>query len=156
MDTLNLCPLQDGYAFTAGNNVREQVLEGGMPRQVIKFIGAVHTVGVTVFLEDQRARQYFWAFWRLNQTKRWLWRLALDDGIMEDCVCQFSASSVPNESLVAAFARKVSFTIYVVPIPRSADFDRNIVNMWNNVNPEGFFEIEKIPNEYFPDATGVE
>ena len=40
MDTFGLIALEDGYTFNVGNNVREQQLEGGMPRQVIKFVGA--------------------------------------------------------------------------------------------------------------------
>lgn len=155
MDTFKLCPLQDGYNFMAGNNVREQALEGGQPRQVIKFIGAVHRVGAQVMAKDPRERQYFWAFWRLNQTKQFLWNLALDDGDMEDCICQFSAEAVPQETLVGAFARRISFTVYVTPIARDADFDRTIVDIWNNVNFDSLIEIEKIPNVYFPYALGT-
>ena len=62
MDTLVLQPLVEGYDFNVGNNVREQQLEGGMPRQVVKRVGAVHVTGVTLLLPDDGTRQYFWAF----------------------------------------------------------------------------------------------
>ncbi len=156
MDTFKLCPLQDGYNFMAGNNVREQALEGGQPRQVIKFIGAVHRVGAQVMAQDPRERQYFWAFWRLNQTKQFLWNLALDSGDMEDCICQFSAEAVPQETLVGAFARRISFTVYVTPIARDADFDRSIVDIFANTEDTVIPDIEKIPNVWLPDAAGVE
>ena len=54
-----LCPLQEGYGFTPGNNLREQLNEGGMPRQVIKYVGAVHAVNVNVLLEDKRGASIF-------------------------------------------------------------------------------------------------
>lgn len=156
MDTFKLCPLQDGYNFMAGNNVREQALEGGQPRQVIKFIGAVHRVGAQVMAQDPRERQYFWAFWRLNQTKQFIWNLALDSGDMEDCICRFSAEAVPQETLVGAFARRISFTVYVTPIARDADFDRDIITIFDNTDGTVVPDLEKIPNVWLPDAVGVE
>lgn len=154
MDTLRLEALVDGYDFTVGNNYREQQLEGGQPRQVKKFSGAIHTVGVTVALDGQRARQYFWAFWRQNQIKQFNWNLQIDQGEMEDCVCQFANQSVPKETFIGGHVRKVSFTVYVTPIARDPDFDQDVINSFEieNGNIEG---IEKIPNEYFPNATGV-
>lgn len=155
MDKFMLCPLQEGYSFTAGNNVREQKLEGGMPRQVVKFVGAVHTVSATVLLKDPRERQYFWSFWRLNQTKLWQWSLSLDNGIKEDCVCQFSAESVPQESFIEGPIRKIAINIYVVPIKRDSGFDRTIVDLWQSGLINNLLDLEKIPNVWLPDAVGV-
>ncbi|WP_180173061.1 hypothetical protein [Acinetobacter sp. YH12029] len=155
MDQFMLCPLQEGYVFTPGNNVREQKTEGGMPRQVIKFVGAIHTVSAAVYLKDPQARQYFWAFWRINQTKIWRWNLALDNGIKEDCLCQFSSESVPQENLIEGVKRKVTINIYVVPIKRDPAFDRTIIDLWQSGLINNLSDIEKIPNVWLPDAVGV-
>lgn len=156
MDTFMLCPLQEGYSFTPGNNVREQALEGGMPRQVIKFLGAVHTANVSVFLEDPRARQYFWAFWRINQTRTWKWKLSLDEGVLEDCECKFTSNSLPQESMRDGKILKVSFQVLVRPVSRNPRHDRAILDLWHITQPEAISEFEKIPNEWLPNATGVE
>lgn len=156
MDTFGLIALEDGYTFNAGNNVREQQLEGGMPRQVIEFVGAVHSVTATVLIQNDYARQYFWAFWRKNQTKEFLWKLAIDNGDIEDCICRFNNQTIPSLSLIRAYVWKASITVCVKPIKRSAELDENIVNTWNNIGRGDLFEIEKIPNVYFPNATGVE
>ena len=164
MDTLVLQPLVEGYDFNVGNNVREQQLEGGMPRQVVKRVGAVHVTGVTLLLPDNGTRQYFWAFWRKNSQRigqpstaapRFNWNLMLDNGMMEDCICQFVSSEIPKENFIGGHASKVQFSVNVVPIVRNAEFDRGIVDLWNGINPDDVIGLEKIPNEYFPDATGV-
>ena len=155
MDQFMLCPLQEGYNFTPGNNVREQKMEGGPPRKVIKFVGAIHSVSASVYLEDRRARQYFWAFWRINQTRIWRWNLSLDNGIKEDCLCQFSAESVPQESLIDGIKRKVLINIYVIPIKRDPAFDRTIVDLWQSGLLNNLSDLEKIPNVWLPDAVGV-
>lgn len=155
MNTFMLCPLQEGYGFTPGNNLREQLNEGGMPRQVIKYVGAVHSVNVTVLLEGSRARQYFWAFWRQNQTKTWKWKLALDQGGIEECECRFTSESLPNESFHEGPIRKMTFAVLVVPIIRDPDFDQSIIDMWENGLINVVDDIEKIPNVWLPDALGV-
>lgn len=155
MDTFGLTALEEGYGFNVGNNVREQQLEGGMPRQVIKFVGAVHSVTATVLIQNDQARQYFWAFWRKNQTKEFLWKLAVDNGGIEECICRFNNQGIPSLSLIRAYVWKASITIYVKPIKRNSDSDESIVNLWGGIDGGDPFEIEKIPNVYFPDATGV-
>jgi hypothetical protein len=155
MDTLQLNALVAGYAFNVGNNVRQQVLEGGMPRQVIKFLGAVHSVNAQVLLPDERTRQYFWAFWRVNQTRKFYWELSIDNGINEVVVCQFDAETVPAETEIHAIVRKVSFTVFVEPITRNADDDQAVVDIFNGVPDGDVTGIEKIPNIWLPDATGV-
>ena len=164
MDTLVLQPLVEGYDFNVGNNVREQQLEGGMPRQVVNRVGAVHVTGVTLLLPDNGTRQYFWAFWRKNSQRigqpstaapRFNWNLMLDNGMMEDCICQFVGTEQPKETFIGGYASKVQFTVYVVPISRDAEYDKSIVDLWGGVESTGFIELEKIPNEYFPNATGV-
>lgn len=155
MNTFMLCPLQEGYSFTVGNNLREQQLEGGMPRQVVKFIGAVHTVNASILLKDRRARQYFWAFWRVNQTQIWRWQLSLDNGALEDCLCQFSAENVPQENFIDGPRRKVGINIYVVLIKRDSAFDQSIVELWQSGLINNLSDLEKIPNVWLPDALGV-
>lgn len=154
MDTFMLCPLQEGYSFTPGNNVREQALEGGMPRQVIKFVGAVHTVNVSVLLIDPRARQYFWAFWRVNQTKAWKWRLSLDEGVLEDCECKFTVNSLPQESIRNGATLKVSFQVLVRPINRDPQIDQSIVDIWQTGAINHLLDLEKVPNIWLPEALG--
>lgn len=153
-----LCPLRSGYGFTPGNNLKEQVTEGGMPRQAPFFVGAVHTVSVSVLLKDPRARQYFWAFWRSKQVKpeNWLWTLSLDHGVSEECECRFVSNSLPSESERKGEGLKVSFQILVKPLKRDPEFDRDIIESWQGNGSGNFDSIEKIPNEWFPDATGVD
>ncbi|HCT9561378.1 hypothetical protein ABFK62_03090 [Acinetobacter baumannii] len=158
MDKFMLEPLQESYSFTPGNNIREQENEGGPPRQSPFFVGAVHRVGVTVYLENDEDRQYFWAFWRLKQRKPedWLWNLALDEGVREDCECRFAYDFLPSESYRNGQAVKMSFQVIVKPIKRSADLDRNIVNVRQGFESmEVVDDIEKVPNEWLPDALGV-
>lgn len=155
MNTFMLCALQEGYAFTPGNNLREQKKEGGMPRQVIKYVGAVHAVNVTVLLEGQRARQYFWAFWRRNQTKTWKWKLVLDQGAVEECECRFTSESLPSESFHEGPIRKMTFIVLVYPIARDDAFDDEIISMWENGLINTLDDIEKIPNVWLPNAVGV-
>ncbi|EPF6186962.1 hypothetical protein L2L79_002066 [Acinetobacter baumannii] len=158
MDKFMLEPLQESYSFTPGSNIREQENEGGPPRQSPFFVGAVHRVGVTVYLENDEDRQYFWAFWRLKQRKpeNWLWNLALDEGIREDCECRFAYDVLPSESSRNGQAVKMSFQVIVKPIKRSADLDRNIVNVRQGIESmEVVDDIEKVPNEWLPDALGV-
>jgi hypothetical protein len=155
MDTFKFCALQNGYDFTVGNNVRQQQLEGGLPRQVVKFVGAAHKVTVQVSLKDGLERQLFWAFWRLNQTKLWLWKLILDNGGLEDCICQFDADSVPTESYINGKVRRMQFSIFVKPIVRDPDFDRWLIDMWQNGKINTIQDLEKIPNVWMPAATGV-
>ena len=156
MDIFQLCAEQESYSFGVGNNVREQQLEGGMPRNVIAFLGAVLRVNATVMLDGDGAYQYFWAFWRQNQTREWQWKLIIDQGNLEDVTCRFNNQEVPQPVLLGHNVWKITFTVYVKPIIRSKDTDENIINMWNGATPQGRFEIEKIPNEYFPEAIGVE
>ncbi|NUF19339.1 hypothetical protein HUN24_09635 [Acinetobacter baumannii] len=154
-----LCPLQEGYGFTPGNDIREQQNEGGMPRQAPFFIGSPHSVTVSVLLKDDEDRQYFWAFWRTKQRKpeNWLWELSLDHGIVEECECRFTSSSLPGESKRNGVVVMVSFQVIVKPIKRSADLDRNIVNVRQGVESmEVVDDIEKVPNEWLSDALGVD
>ncbi|MFY0065566.1 hypothetical protein ABTP80_03385 [Acinetobacter baumannii] len=153
-----LCPLQEGYSFTPGNNIREQENEGGMPRQAPFFVGAVHTVSVSVLLKDSRERQYFWAFWRSKQVKpeNWKWELSLDNGIVEECECRFTSKSLPGESKRNGVVVMVSFQLLVKPLVREPDFDRDIIESWQGNGSGDFDSIEKIPNEWFPNATGVD
>ncbi|MGQ0973437.1 hypothetical protein ACT4W1_00910 [Acinetobacter baumannii] len=161
MDKFMLEPLQESYSFTPGNNIREQENEGGPPRQSPFFVGAVHRVGVTVYLENDEDRQYFWAFWRLKQRKpeNWLWNLALDEGEREDCECRFIYNVLPSESYRNGQAVKMSFQVLVKPIKRSAEFDQNIVNLRQGVESgetsEIVDDIEKVPNEWLADALGA-
>ncbi len=150
-----LCPLQEGYGFIPGNNIREQESEGGMPRQVIAFAGAVHSVTVSVLLADPRTRQYFWAFWRQNLTKIWSWKLSLDNGVLEECECKFTSKSMPQESFRDGVAIKISFQVLVVPIERNKDHDEDIIKLWEMDVVKVYDDIEKVPNVWFPNATGV-
>ena len=155
MDELKFCPLQEGYSFTVGNNVTEQELERGMPRQVIKFVGAVHQVSAQILLKDQLDRQLFWAFYRLNQTKPWRWRLDLDGGQIEDCVCQFNNSVIPKNTLISGAIRKIQIDIRVVPIERDPKFDEWLVKQWQDGKIKDISDFEKIPNVWMSKATGV-
>lgn len=152
-----LCPLQEGYSFATGNNLRQQATEGGLPRQVPFFVGAVHAVSVSVLLKNANMREYFWAFWRDKQRKpeNWKWQLSLDSGGLEDCECRFNADSVPAESMRNGIVIKISFQLYVKPIRRDPNNDRNIIELWQSGAGGNVDDIEKIPNVWMPDALGV-
>lgn len=156
MKTFQLPALQESYTFTVGNNVREQQLEGGMPRNVIKFIGAVHQVTGVVIIDSELMLQYFWAFWRQNQTKEFQWQLITDNGNLETVTCRFNNQQVPNPQLIGGFCWKIQITVYVKSIHRDKDFDDQIIDIWENTDGSNLFEIEKIPNVWLPDAVGVE
>ena len=155
MNRLMLPPLLAGYAFTPGNNLREQKTEGGMPRRVIKYVDAVHTVAASIYLRDERAQQYFWAFWRKNNARKWLWDIPVDLGILETCECNFSTESLPAEQNRGGDKLVVSFSIFVEPITRDADFDQSIIDAWENGLINVVDDIEKIPNVWLPNAVGV-
>ena len=155
MDTLEIKALQEGYNFQVGNNVRMQQIEGGRPRKVRKFIGAVHNVTATLLLKNDIDRQYFWAFWRKNQLTKFYWDLAIDQGGVERCVCEFNNDQIPQLQLIGAYVWKATISVIVTPIIRNADSDETVVNAYGGGGNKGLFEIEKIPNVYFPDATGV-
>ena len=155
MDELKFCPLQEGYSFAVGKLVTEQELERGMPREMIKFVGAVHQVSAQIFLKDQLERQLFWAFYRLNQTKLWRWRLDLDGGQIEDCICQFDNTTVPSNAFIAGVVRKIQLNVRVVPIERDPKFDEWLVKQWQDGKIKDISDFEKIPNVWMPKATGV-
>lgn len=153
MNKFGIPVLLGGYSFIVGNNLREQKTGHGMPRQIIVFVGSVHSVNATIALPDERSQQYFWAFWRQNQGRDWLWDLPLDKGPLEECECRFTAESLPSESNRGSDFLKMSFQVLVKPIKRSAAFDAEIIRLWNQKYiPK---EFAKVPNVYFPDATGV-
>lgn len=154
MNTLQFCALADSYNFTVGNNVRQQQLEVGMPRQVIKFVGAVHQSSVSIIVDTEQKLQYFWAFWRVNQTKAFNWKLIIDNGVLEDVVCRFNNDQAPELNPLGGFVWRITFNIYVTPKKRNPSFDQDLVNLFDGGGNESL-ELEKIPNIYFPDATGV-
>lgn len=147
--------LREGYSFTLGNNLREQTVEGGEPRSVVKFVGAVHTVNVTIALKDEQEQSIFWAFWRKHQGKRWLWELVLDNGNLEECECRFTSESIPTESNRGFEFIRISFQVIVIPIKRDPDFDEWILDRWEKNELDKVNDYEKVPNVYFPAATGV-
>ncbi|MFX9003890.1 hypothetical protein ABTN42_20415, partial [Acinetobacter baumannii] len=119
------------------------------------------SVNVSVLLKDDADRQYFWAFWRTKQRKpeNWKWELSLDHGIIEECECRFTSESLPGETKRNGVVVMVSFQVIVKPIKRSADLDRNIVNLRQGVESgetsEIVDDIEKVPNEWLADALGA-
>ncbi len=157
MDRLMICPLMKGYNFSPGSNLREQETEGGPPRQVPFFVGAWHTADVSISLNNADEKEYFWAFWRDKQRSpnNWLWTLALDNGTLEECECRFIADSKPQENERDGKILQISFQIRIKPIYRDPENDRNIIEAWQNGGPAIIGTIKKIPNEWFPAATGV-
>lgn len=155
MDRLMIPVLREGYSFTPGNNLREQKLEGGEPRTILKFVGAVHAVNAVIACTDEQYQQYFWAFWRQNQGKRWIWDLVLDNGNLEECECRFTSDSLPTESNRSYEFLRISFQVLVIPKNRDPDFDRWLIDMWQEGKISTIQDIEKIPNVWMPEATGV-
>ncbi|MDV2440705.1 hypothetical protein QR665_14675 [Acinetobacter gerneri] len=155
MDRFILCPLLGGYSFSPGQNIIEQQLQGGMPRQRRNFIGAVYLVSASVFCGSYEEKEYFWAFWRKQQRepKNWLWALQSDSYKFEDHECRFKADSLPQESEREGKLIKYSFQIYVKPLNRPADLDDMIVSYWGSgLNPKISNLLEKLANESIPNA----
>ncbi len=121
------------------------------------FVGAWHTVNVSISLNNEDEKDYFWAFWRDKQYKpsNWLWRLALDNARLEECECRFVADSRPKEVERDGKILQLSFQLRIKPIPRDHENDRDIIEAWQNGGPAVIGTIEKVPNEWFPNATGV-
>jgi hypothetical protein len=49
----------------------------------------------------------------------------------------------------------MQFSIFVKPIVRDPDFDRWLIDMWQNGKINTIQDLEKIPNVWMPAATGV-
>lgn len=132
MDKFLFCPLLAGYSFQYGQNVMQQEIEVGPPRQRVNFVGAIHKVNATVLCRNDLEIEYFWAFFRKKQREPvgWLWAIKTDSSKMEVHECLFDANSVPQESDRQANIIKYSFPIFVRPIHRSAVDDDKIVDYW--------------------------
>jgi hypothetical protein len=153
MDTFMLCPLQAGYGFTPGQNLLEQSLRGGMPRQRLAYIGSVHQVTASVICRNKDEREYFWAFWRKKQRvpENWLWALQTDAFDLEEHECRFAVGSLPAEQLRNGRIVQYSFQVWVKPLHRSADIDDVIIDYWNSgMNPQAKLLLEKLANESVP------
>ena len=157
MNTFLLCPQLSGYQFSHAQNMLEQSLNGGMPRQRKITQNMPHQISVSVWCNDAYEQQYFWAFWResLYQSQYFKWGVRVDNGNIEECECKFSADP-PQESDRIASKCRWSFRIYVKPKHRPRDWDQQIINIWNEgLTPELMVGIEKIPTVWLPNAVGV-
>lgn len=156
MNSFALCPLQQGYNPEVANNLLEQELMGGFARQRIQFVNNSHTVNVSVMLDGKNKAEYFWAFWRSHQQKPrpFLWRLIIDDVEALTYECQFIAGSIRvNERDGIVYS--VSFGIRVKPNNTGKEFDQNIIDVWDNGDPQRLFDLlEKLVNEDLPAALG--
>ncbi|MDV2468909.1 hypothetical protein QR674_07920 [Acinetobacter chinensis] len=155
MDTFMLCPLQSGYGFTPGQNLIEQSLRGGMPRQRLAFVGSVHQVTASVMCATRAERDYFWAFWRKKQRspESWLWALQTDAYDLEEHECRFMAGSLPSEQQRNGRIVQYSFQVWVKPLHRSAELDNDIVDAWSvGLNPDVAALLERLANESMPNA----
>lgn len=157
MNIFLLCPQLSGYQFTHAQNMLEQSLNGGMPRQRLISRNMPHQVSVSVWCNDAFEQQYFWAFWRetRNYSQFFKWGVRVDNGNIEECECKFSAE-VPQESDRIGDKCRYSFRLYIKPVIRARDWDQQIINIWNmGLMPKLMLGIEKIPNVWLPAALGV-
>lgn len=155
MDKFMLCPLLAGYSFTPGQNILEQQLAGGMPRQRRNFIGSVGVANVSVFCRNELEIEYFWAFWRKKDRnpQSWLWALKTDNYKMEEHECRFMLGQTPQESERQGNKIKYSFQIWVKPLNRSASYDDEVVEAWQlGINPDVSNALEILVNITLPNA----
>jgi len=155
MDKFMLCPLLASYSFTPGQNILEQQLAGGMPRQRRNFIGSVGVVSVSVFCRNELEIEYFWAFWRKKDRnpQPWLWALKTDNYKMEEHECRFMLGQTPQESERQGNKIKYSFQVWVKPLNRSASYDDQVVDYWSaGGNPDVSKALERLSNIKLPDA----
>lgn len=154
MISFALCPLQRGYQPQFGNNVLQQALSGGPPRQRVMFYSNPHTVRTSIMLGTQSHQQYFWAFWRLMQRKPqdFLWRLIVDDVEAQTYVCRLDFDSLQvqeRDGIVYA----VSLTVYCQPKPADLEFDEAILTAWSSGDPTVYINLlEKLVNVDLPQA----
>ncbi len=155
MDKFMLCPLLAGYSFTPGQNILEQQLAGGMPRQRRNFIGSVGVANVSVFCRNELEIEYFWAFWRKKDRnpQSWLWALKTDSYKMEEHECRFMLGQTPQESERQGNKIKYSFQVWVKPLNRSASYDDDVVDAWQlGINPDVSNALEILVNITLPNA----
>lgn len=155
MDKFMLCPLLAGYSFAPGQNVIEQQLLGGWPRQRRNFIGAVHQVSASVMCRGSQEIEYFWAFWRKKDRnpQPWLWALKTDSYKMEEHECRFIVDQTPQESDRQGDKVRYSFQVWVKPLNRPASYDDEIVDYWNaGLNPSVANALEILVNVSLPNA----
>lgn len=156
MNNFALCPLQRGYTPNPANNLLEQELMGGFARQRVQFINNVHTVTVSVLLDEKIKQQYFWAFWKNHQRnpRPFLWRLIVDETSVTTYVCQFVADSLQlGERDGKVYS--VSFGLRLKPNNTGTDFDESIIDLWESGDPRKLLNLlEKLVNEDLPDALG--
>lgn len=155
MDKFMLCPQLAGYSFTPGQNVIEQALMAGMPRQRTNFVGAVHKVASTVLCRNQDEIDYFWAFWRKQQRspQNWLWSIKTDASTMEEHECRFMVDGIPTESDRQGNIIRYSFNLWVKPLYRSPSVDDDIVAAWQlGLNPTLTNRLEFLSNQAAADA----
>ena len=157
MNSFALCPLQDGYLFSPGNNMLEQQLLGGFARQRRMFVNNVHVVNVSVLLKSKTHAQYFWAFWRSHtlNPQPFLWRLITDSSEMQDHTCQFIAESLSVGERNGVIY-PVSFQVRCKPLNNGdLAFDQTIVDLWDTGSPSDVLNLlEQLVNESLPDALG--
>lgn len=155
MDKFMLCPQLSGYSFLYGQNILEQSLTAGMPRQRLNFIGAVHQVTVSVFCTNADEIDYFWAFWRIKQRnpENWLWSLKTDSSKLEEHECRFMMGSLPQESDRQGDMVKYSFSLWVKPLNRPPSVDEDIIGAWQaGLNPNVMNRFEILANKAAADA----
>lgn len=156
MNNFALCPLQQGYSPEIANNLLEQELMGGFARQRLQFVNNTHAVNASVMLDDKRKAQYFWAFWDRHQEnpRPFLWRLIINDVEARIYECQFIAGSLRiNER--SGIVYSVSFGVRVKPNNTGKEFDQEIIDAWDNGDPQRLFDLlEKLVNEDLPAAFG--
>lgn len=150
-----LCPLQAGYAVQPADNVEEYALTPGLSIQKQVFEGAVFLVSASVLLETKKHRKYWWAFWREWQRNPlpFLWDIQTDSAELEEHVCQFVVGSI-TESQRNGIVVAMSFQVRAVPIQRDPELDKAILATWQAGQGKSASKIEKIPNKWFPEATG--
>lgn len=154
MDTFLLCPQLAGYSFSFGQNILEQQLSAGAPRQRVNFVGAVHQINASVLCSDEYETEYFWAFYRKRQRNPlpFLWMCKSDGPSMELHECRFVAAS-PQESDRQGNKIRFSFQLWITPLLRPATIDEDIIDYWQSgLNPKASRLFEKLDNEDIPEA----
>lgn len=154
MDVFLLCPQLASYSFSFGQNILEQQISAGPPRQRVNFVGAVHQVSASVFCRNEYDVEYFWAFYRKRQRNPspWLWMCKTDGPDMELHECRFVVGP-PQESDRQGKKVRYSFQLWVTPLSRPAHIDDEIIDFWNaGLNPDAANLFEKLANEDIPEA----
>lgn len=127
-----LTVIEESYNFQYGDNILEQQLSKGLPRQRSNFIGAPHQFSINVLCENDFDVQYLWNLYGKIQKSpdNFLIGLQGDHGKIESFKCRFQMGKPPSESTRNGNIIIYQLSLWAEPIPRDSDVENAMVNFY--------------------------